>query len=146
MNIYKENWKFVVDILWLLLENNWPKHWAFGMCLIVSHCSLQSDSVVILDSLFSCFLFLPLSWPADYKNTKNTIWENMCWNQKKTFSVSNICRTAALEPDTWSNNQTRCFLAVFEIFISFPFFRDRHVTTIFLTVGNSRTVKTSYQF
>lgn len=115
MKIYKENWGFIVHMLWLLLENNSPKH--FALTYYVSYCSLQSDSVVI----WNLFLFLVFFVLASVltcrlqKHGKHHLRKYVL-KSEKTFSISNVCWTAALETDAWSNNQTQCFLAVFEIF------------------------------
>lgn len=136
MKIYKENWGFIVHMLWLLLENNSPKHFALKcVTYYVSYCSLQSDSVVIWNFFYSWyFLFLPLSWPADYKNTENTIWENMCWNQKKhspyQMSAGQLLWRQLLGQIIKHNVFWQCLKSFF-----FHLFFNRNKTAVFLTPG-----------
>lgn len=109
--------------LWLLLENNSPKHLALK-CLTyyVSYCSLQSDSVVIFYFLFLVFFVLASVLTCRLQKHGKHHLRKYVLKSEKTFSISNVCWTAALETNAWSNNQTQCFLAVLEIFFSSIFF------------------------
>lgn len=75
-----------MDMLWLLLENNSPKHFALKcVTCYVSHCSLQSDSVVIWNFFIPGIFCSCLCLDLHITKTRKTPFEKICAEIRKNI-------------------------------------------------------------